>query len=181
MKFSFYKQILFFKHAIRIVIQCHLSSLIVRVFSPIKWFRFSIVIVSTTVDFFVIYKIIIWWHQNDLNIKVHRILYVDIHQYFIEIIYWLFSFITKTKLENILKSKFQIFIEIKLIILIFFSTHIIDVQTKLSERAIELLNLPDEESCLVLDIGHEEKYLKQKMFILLFFYSDVVLDWVEKY
>jgi hypothetical protein len=39
--------------------------------------------------------------------------------------------------------------------LLFFvsSTHIIDVQTKLSERAIELLNLPDEESCLVLDIG----------------------------
>ena len=36
-----------------------------------------------------------------------------------------------------------------------FSTHIIDVQTKLSERAIELLNLPDEESCLVLDIGYE--------------------------
>ena len=34
-----------------------------------------------------------------------------------------------------------------------FSTHIIDIQTKLSERAIELLNLPDEESCLVLDIG----------------------------
>ncbi|CAF3137208.1 unnamed protein product [Rotaria sp. Silwood2] len=33
------------------------------------------------------------------------------------------------------------------------NTHIIDVQTKLSERAIELLNLPDEESCLVLDIG----------------------------
>jgi hypothetical protein len=63
-----------------------------------------------------------------------------------------------------------------LIILIFFSTHIIDVQTKLSERAIELLNLPDEESCLVLDIGYEKKYLKQKMFILLFFYSDVVRD-----
>ena len=35
------------------------------------------------------------------------------------------------------------------------STHIIDIQTKLSERAIELLNLPDEESCLVLDIGFE--------------------------
>jgi len=33
------------------------------------------------------------------------------------------------------------------------NTHIIDIQTKLSERAIELLNLPDEESCLVLDIG----------------------------
>lgn len=33
------------------------------------------------------------------------------------------------------------------------STHIIDVQTRLSERAIELLNLPDEESCFVLDIG----------------------------
>ena len=34
-----------------------------------------------------------------------------------------------------------------------FSTHIIDVQTRLSERAIELLNLSDDESCLVLDIG----------------------------
>jgi len=39
------------------------------------------------------------------------------------------------------------------IIVFFYSTHIIDIQTKLSERAIELLNLPDEESCLVLDIG----------------------------
>ena len=41
----------------------------------------------------------------------------------------------------------------KKIYILTFSTHIIDVQTKLSERAIELLNLPDEESCLVLDIG----------------------------
>ncbi len=31
------------------------------------------------------------------------------------------------------------------------------MQTKLSERAIELLNLPDEESCLVLDIGYGNK------------------------
>jgi 18S rRNA (guanine1575-N7)-methyltransferase len=54
--------------------------------------------------------------------------------------------------------------------MIFFSTHIIDIQTKLSERAIELLNLPDEESCLVLDIGYENKYFRKKnMFIVLLF------------
>ncbi|CAF0931336.1 unnamed protein product [Didymodactylos carnosus] len=33
------------------------------------------------------------------------------------------------------------------------NTHIIDIQTRLSERAIELLNLPDEEPCMILDIG----------------------------
>lgn len=67
----------------------------------------------------------------------------------------LFSFITKKKLGNIRKSKFNILINIKIAILGFssYSTHIIDIQTKLSERAIELLNLPDEESCFVLDIG----------------------------
>ena len=59
----------------------------------------------------------------------------------------------KKKLENIRKSKFEIGIEVRILFLLFYSTHIIDIQTKLSERAIELLNLPDEESCFVLDIG----------------------------
>ncbi len=58
--------------------------------------------------------------------------------------------------------------------MIFFSTHIIDVQTKLSERAIELLNLPDEESCLVLDIGYEKK----KILILLLFFIQMWF-WIE--
>ena len=30
----------------------------------------------------------------------------------------------------------------------------IEIQEKLSERALELLALPDEESCYILDIGY---------------------------
>ena len=33
------------------------------------------------------------------------------------------------------------------------SSHIIEVQQKLSERALELLALPDDEPSLILDIG----------------------------
>ncbi len=42
------------------------------------------------------------------------------------------------------------------------------MQTKLSERAIELLNLPDEESCLVLDIGYENKRIFIFFIIFIF-------------
>ncbi|CAH8627570.1 unnamed protein product [Dicrocoelium dendriticum] len=37
--------------------------------------------------------------------------------------------------------------------LFFSSSHIIEVQTKITERALELLALPEDEYCLVLDIG----------------------------
>lgn len=40
-----------------------------------------------------------------------------------------------------------------LIILSFFSTRIIKIQVEMCERAIELLALPDDEPCLILDIG----------------------------
>jgi 18S rRNA (guanine1575-N7)-methyltransferase len=33
------------------------------------------------------------------------------------------------------------------------SSHIIEIQQKLSERALELLALPDEQPCFILDIG----------------------------
>lgn len=33
------------------------------------------------------------------------------------------------------------------------SSHIIEIQTRMSERAIELLALPDDEPALLLDIG----------------------------
>ncbi len=34
-----------------------------------------------------------------------------------------------------------------------FSSHIIEIQQKLSERALELLALPDDKPCYILDIG----------------------------
>lgn len=48
--------------------------------------------------------------------------------------------------KNTVQSEFRIS-------LFFCSSHIIDIQTRITERALELLALPEDEACMVLDIG----------------------------
>ena len=38
-------------------------------------------------------------------------------------------------------------------LLAIFSSHMIEIQQQLSQRAIELLCLPEDSSCFVLDVG----------------------------
>ena len=36
---------------------------------------------------------------------------------------------------------------------LYYSTRMIDIQNQMTERALELLNLPDDVPCLLLDVG----------------------------
>lgn len=122
------------------------------------------------------------WHQNDRNIKVHRILYVESDWCLKWINSCLSSFTMKMKLENTLKSNFEIFITIEIRILCFFDRQY--TYYRYSNQTLWTCYWAAQFTRW--RILFSPRYWVRNPFDLFWFSivvlpTDVVLDWVEKY